>query len=407
MAPVPPGTMLFSKSKAPRSSSLSSDFAYVDPDACYLDAACQTLRPEVVIRTEDDYYRKTNACGGRVKYKWGKTVDERVGKSRAAVLDYAGKKEKEYVVAFTLNTTYGINLVLHQLPSGTFDRIVTSEIEHNSVFLPSMTWAKARNVPRSVLPRDEHGNLQYQKSDLQKAVVLMNSMSNIDGRLLRNAKQLADDTHAAGGILLLDGAQGFGHAVELLRETDYDAAFGSGHKMYGPSIGFIIIKRSLLSQLSPLFIGGGTVTDVDRDTFTLLHQGEEAFAALEPGLQNWSGILGLGAAVEWLKDQPTDAEHALGEQLFNGLSAMDRVHLINTEPSSVVSFHVDNLDAHRLAMFLDERQIMCRSGSFCCHSYLIHQCQLPPLLRVSVGLYNTPEHVAKFLDSLKTILQTF
>lgn len=384
----------------------TGDFGYVDPAACYLDAACQTLRPDVVIRTEEEYYRTTNACGGRVKYAWGKTVDARVTQARHSVLRYAGKREKEYVVAFTLNTTYGINLVLHQLPAG-FERIVTSEIEHNSVFLPTMTWAKARGVSRAVLPRDAAGNLLYEKDDLTNAVVVVNTMSNIDGRLLRNAAQLADDVHAAGGILLLDGAQGFGHAVELLRETDYDAAFGSGHKMYGPSIGFIIIKRSLLERLVPFFLGGGTVTDVDQESFSLLQTGEEAFAALEPGLQNWSGILGLGAAVEWLAQQETDAEHHLAEQLYHGLKEMDRVHLVNREPSSVVSFHVDGLDSHRLAMFLDERHIMCRSGSFCCHSYLIHQCQLPPLLRASLGLYNTEAHVTALLDSLTTILRTF
>ncbi|MDO8648873.1 MAG: aminotransferase class V-fold PLP-dependent enzyme [Candidatus Peregrinibacteria bacterium] len=387
---------------------LSPDFGYLSPQSCYLDSACQTLRPQAVIDAETEYYLQYNACGGRVKYKWGTMVDTKVQEARKLLLTLSGKREKEYCVAFTLNTTYGINLVLHQLQVGEFSRIVTSEIEHNSVNLPSITWAKRQNAERLVLPREEDGSLRYSPSDLERSVVLINSMSNIDGRTPQNLKQLAEDTHAKGGILLLDAAQGFAHDVERLCDTDFDAAFGSGHKMYGPSIGFIVIKRSLLDRLDPFFIGGGTVTDVEKDTYSLLREGEEAHAVLEAGLQNWGGILGLGAAVTWLgqQEERNEQEKSLTETLFHGLQKNSRMHLLNRVPAPIVSFHVDGIDAHQLALYLSEQDIMCRSGYFCCHSYLQHQLKLPPLLRVSLGLYNTPAHIEKFLGSLKTILTT-
>jgi len=397
------------KQSSAKTSDVSGDFAYVPSDACYLDAACQTIRPQVVLNAEQEYYTKYNACGGRVKYRWGQTVDTKVEDARRNILTLAGKSSDEYCVAFTLNTTYGINLVLHQLPE-TFRSIIISEIEHNSVFLPSMTWAKNRNASRLVLPRDEDGSLQYQMSDLREGgVVLLNSVSNIDGRRLTNMQKLADDVHSVKGIILIDAAQGFAHDIEALRETDFDAAFGSGHKMYGPSIGFIIIKRSLLTQLNPFFIGGGTVSDVTRDAYSLQVAPEEAHAVLEAGLQNWSGIIGLSAAVQWLNDQD-DArarEAELSRVLFEGLSAINRVTMLNKNPSPIVSFYVDTIDAHRLALYLSEQNIMCRSGHFCCHSYLDHQKKLPPLLRVSIGLYTTPTHVSLFLKSLATILKTF
>jgi len=386
----------------------SSDFAYLELQSCYLDSACQTLRPQSVIDAETEYYLQYNACGGRVKYKWGTMVDQKVQKARKLLLQLAGKSEKEYCVAFTLNTTYGINLVLHQLPTGAFTQIVTSEIEHNSVHLPSMTWAKRQKVERRVLPREQDGSLRYVASDVERSVVLLNLMSNIDGRILSNARKLADDTHGAGGILLLDAAQGFAHDVDSLREVDFDAAFGSGHKMYGPSIGFIIIKRSLLDRLDPFFIGGGTVTDVESDSYSLLREGGEAHAVLEAGLQNWGGILGLGEAVRWIETQQANRnqEKALAETLYRGLQQQSRVHLFNQAPSPIVSFHVEGIDAHHLALYLSEQDIMCRSGYFCCHSYLQHQLHLPPLLRVSLGLYNTPAHIEKFLGSFRTILST-
>jgi cysteine desulfurase/selenocysteine lyase len=396
---------MFFTNKATSASSSISDFGYLAPDACYMDAACQTLRPTVVIDAETEYYTQYNACGGRVKYKWGEMVDRKVGDAREGLLSYAGKRAPEYRAIFSLNTTYGINLVLHQLPSKRFTRIVTSEIEHNSVFLPTITWAKRNNADRIVLPRDDDGNLMYQPSDLQDAVVIVNSMSNIDGRILKNIKDLAQDTHAAGGIVLIDGAQGFGHDIERLRDTDYDAAFGSGHKMYGPSMGFIIIKEDLLHSLDPFFLGGGTVDDVTRDAF-VLQTSDEAHAVLEPGLQNWSGILGLHKAIEWLSHQKKDHETILAQILFNVLKDQPRVTMLNKEPSSVISFYVDTIDAHTLALYLSQQNIMCRSGHFCCHAYLNHQLHLPPLLRVSLGLYNTEEHIAHFEKTLTTILTT-
>ncbi|HLD63924.1 MAG TPA: aminotransferase class V-fold PLP-dependent enzyme [Candidatus Peribacteraceae bacterium] len=402
-----PKAMFKQKSAPAKGSTSGGDFGYLPPEICYFDSACQTLRPQPVIDAQDDYYLHYNACGGRVKYHWGAQVDAKVREARQLLLEFAGKRAPEYVVAFTLNTTYGINLVLHQLPVGVFKRIVTTDIEHNSVMLPSITWAKRNGTERKVLSREDDGTITYASGDLDKSVVLINSVSNIDGRSPSNLKQLAADAHAAGGILLVDAAQGFTHDVKPLRETDFDAAFGSGHKMYGPSVGFIIIKRSLLKRLEPFFIGGGMVTDAREDTFDLLREGEEAHAILEPGLQNWAGIIGLGAAIQWLNKQPAEKhERALAEALFAGLQKMPRVQMLNHRPSPIVSLSVDGIDAHRLALYLDEQNIMCRSGHFCCHAYLQHKRELPPQLRVSLGLYNTTEQIQHFLKTLDHIFRT-
>ncbi|MBP9773928.1 MAG: aminotransferase class V-fold PLP-dependent enzyme [Candidatus Peribacteraceae bacterium] len=384
----------------------ASDFGYLQAGSCYLDAACQTLRPQPVLDAETEYYTQYNACGGRVKYDWGTTVDNKVRAARKALLTYAGKNEKDYCVAFTLNTTYGINLVLHQLAAGSFERIVTSDIEHNSVLLPSMTWAQRNKAKHTVLPRAEDGSLVYTPADIARSVVVVNTMSNIDGRTLQNAAALARDVHGANGLLILDGAQGFGHAPQLLRQTDFDVACGSGHKMYGPSIGFIIIRRSLLAGLTPFFIGGGTVSDVTLDGFSLLSEGDEAHAILEAGLQNWSGILGLAAAINWLEHADHTQEQQLAQMLFDGLQKEPRIHLLNTQPSSIISFHIDGIDAHQMALYLSQQHIMCRSGHFCCHRYLAHQQKLPPLLRLSLGLYNTPQQIEQCLSAIHTILTT-
>ena len=97
----------------------------------------------------------------------------------------------------------------------------------------------------------------------------------------------------------------------------------------------------------------------------------------------------------------------LATTLFGELKNMPRVKLVNNEPRSVMSFSVDNLDSHKLAIYLSEQGIMCRSGHFCCHHYLQHVRKLPPLLRVSMGLHNSVQDIEKFVSVLGTILKTF
>lgn len=396
--------MLFRKS-AP-SAPATGSFDYLEPGQRYFDSACQTLRPREVIDAETTYYRDYNACGGRVKYRWGEKVDAAVADARNLLLEATGKDARDYAVAFTPNTTYGINLVLHQLAENAFGKVVTSGIEHNSVMVPSMAWSKRRGAPLSILPRLADGSLAYAREDLENAVVIANTVSNLDGRRLANAEALAKDVHERGGVLLLDAAQGFAHDRAALAGIDFDAAFGSGHKTYAPSLGFIVIRRSLLSRLDPFFLGGGTVSDVGATSYDLL-EGAEAHAMLEPGLQDWGAIVGLSAALRWLRKQDASREAALAERLWQGLSGMPRVTPLNAAASPIVSFSVDGLDAHKLAVLLGEQNIMCRSGHFCCHRYLHHELGLPPLLRVSLGLHNTEDDVDALLSTLRSVLSVF
>jgi selenocysteine lyase/cysteine desulfurase len=407
---------LFKKKTQAQNATRPNGFEYIGSEDCYMDTACQSLRPQTVIDAEVQYYKEYNACGGRAKHQWGQQVDKKVESARRKLLDLAEKSEKEYAVAFTLNTTYGINLVLGQLPSNgsvKLTSIVTSEIEHNSVFLPSITWSEGAGVPRIILKRAEDGSLLTDGTDLSDAIVIVNTLSNIDGRGLPNIRDIGAKVHKGSGLLLLDVAQHLGHEPHALRGVDFDAAFGSGHKMYGPSMGFIIIKRTLLRRLQPFFIGGGTVADVHDNEFTLLSGPADEHSILEPGLQSWAGVIGLDAAIDWLTTvrpmgmAPEAYEQKLATMLFEELKNLPRLHLINTSPAAVISFFVDNLDAHRLAIFLSEQQIMCRSGHFCCHHYLQHVRKLPPLLRVSLGLHNNEEDVRKFVSVLQGILKTF
>jgi selenocysteine lyase/cysteine desulfurase len=432
---------LFSKNKTANLENPKSlqDFSYLDPKAFYFDSACQTLRPQIVIEAETEYYHQFNSCGHRVKYKWGEKVDKLVEECRQNLLRLAGKNSKDYTVAFCLNTTHGINTVLHQInpQKSKIKQIITSEIEHNSVFLPSMVFAQKNGFKRLVLERAKNGELIYQKSQLQNSVVILNTQSNIDGRELLNAQGLAKDTHEMGGILLLDSCQTFGHNPEMLENIDFDAVFGSGHKMYGPSVGFIIIKKDLLKNLDCYLIGGSTVSEVKLDSYELVQNDEEIYARIEPGLQNYAGIVGLNEAIKWRKNflensqilssnhldkhflensqnletlnkeniQNFNLEQKMAIYLNQKLLEIPKIKLLNPNPSAVVSLYSDNVDGHKMALYLSEIGIMCRSGYHCCHYYLKEKLKLPPLFRISLGLHNTPEQIDFLIEKLKIILK--
>lgn len=118
------------------------DFDYLGEETVYLDAACQSLRPKPVVEALERYYFTHNSCGERVKYAWGEKTDELVEGTRRKILKLLKLKTKEYFVSFTLNTTYGINLILNELDPKLVKKVVTSEIEHNSPFLATMAMSE-------------------------------------------------------------------------------------------------------------------------------------------------------------------------------------------------------------------------------------------------------------------------
>jgi cysteine desulfurase/selenocysteine lyase len=394
---------------APLDTGRPGDFGYLQPGEIYLDAACQSLRPQPVIDALTDYYTSYNACGGRVKYAWGQKVDNAVADTRRAVLGLLGLSAKSHAVSFTLNTTFGLNLLLQQLPQGRFDRVVTSHIEHNSVFLPTMTAARRLGAQRLVLDRAADGALLYEPAQLEKAVVVVNAASNIDGRQLSNLTDLVRDTHARGGIVIVDAAQAMGHSRALLQKTEADAVCFSAHKMYSASLGVVVARHELLSSLELSFVGGGMVQDVREEDFDLV-QGDPG-ALLEPGLQAWGEIIALGRAIQWLGAvrpgglTPADHIDTLSRRLYEGLAEIPGLTLINTAASPVVSVYAAAHDAHRLAVFLSHSQIMVRSGYFCVHHHLKQQLGLPPLLRFSLGLHSTESHIDTATQALKRLMK--
>lgn len=384
------------------------DFDYLDKDEVYLDAACQSLRPRPVIDAINAYYQGHNSCGERVKYKWGITTDEKVEETRKLVLKYLGLKSKHYTVSFTLNTTYGINLILSQLKSECFDKIMTSDIEHNSPFLATMAFSQRTGLPREVMERNPDGSIDLQKYDFSKAIVVVNCASNIDGRKLLNIKELIKAVHKTDGIVIVDAAQAMAHSVDILHGVEPDAICFSAHKLYAPSLGAIVWRDELMKKMDCLFAGGGMVDDVEKNSYVLSSESKEhRYTRFESGLQAWGEIAGLGAALKWLMGvQKSDWKVFQNNytELYDFLNGSSKVHMINSAPNPTISFYVDGLDSHMLGNALSRENIMARTGYFCVHYYLDHVLGLPPLVRFSLGLHNRGSDIDKVKQVMKNIV---
>ena len=385
-----------------------NDFDYLGEGEVYLDAACQSLRPRPVINALNDYYTKHNSCGERVKYEWGKITDEKVEATRAKVLKYLKLSPRKYITSFTLNTTYGINLILSQIKPGIFKKVMTSEIEHNSPFLSTMALSKRLDIPREVMQRNDDGSININDYDLSRAIVVVNCAANFDGRKLLNIKELVKSVHKAGGIIIIDAAQAMAHSHDILHGVEPDAICFSAHKLYAASLGVIVWHHDLQQYLDDAWLGGGMVDDVDRESYQLSAEGKEhRYTRFESGLQAWGEIVALGAALDWLDKLPKSAWQNLDQntrQLYDILDSSTKVHLVNHEPNPTMSFYVDGYDSHLLGTALSRDNIMARTGYFCAHYYLDHILNLPPLIRFSLSLANRESDIAKIKKNLQNIL---
>lgn len=385
-----------------------NEFDYLGTGEVYLDAACQSLRPRPVIAAINKYYTEHNSCGERVKYKWGVETDEKVEATREKVLKYLKLSGRKYTVSFTLNTTYGINLILNQLRADCFKKVMTSEIEHNSPFLATIAFSERTGLPREVMKREEDGSINISDYDFTDAVVVINCAANFDGRKLGNIKEIIKQVHKAGGIIIIDAAQAMAHSADMLRGIEVDAICFSAHKMYAPSLGVIVWRDELAKKMSVGFVGGGMVDDVKEDSYLLSAESKEhRYTRFESGLQAWGEIVGFGAALDWLNSLPKKAWQNLENntrELYEFLNSSDKVHLVNHEANPTMSFYVEKVDSHMLGAALSRENIMARTGYFCAHYYLDHVLGLPPLVRFSVGLHNRPEDIEKVKDTMKGLL---
>jgi cysteine desulfurase/selenocysteine lyase len=376
----------------------------------YFDNACQTLRPRQVIEAVTAYYQKSSACSGRSMHRLAAEVTRGCDQARAAVAKFLGANRKEEIV-FTRNTTEGINLVANSLGLRPGDVVLISDKEHNSNLVPWQILAKRSGISYKVIPSLPDNtfdlNAFERLLDGQVKLVSLGHTSNLDGVTIP-IEEVIRRAHKNGALVMVDAAQSAPHKKINVKALDVDFLALSGHKLLGPSgTGVLYGKYALLEKLEPFLVGGDTVAVTTYDTCEFLPPPEK----FEAGLQDYAGILGLGAAVQYLEKIGVDAvqkqEQVLNELITAEIQGLPGLHLVGPASpklrAGIVSFYIDGIDSHRIALMLDQMAgVMVRSGQHCVHSWF-NAHGIKGTVRASLYFYNTAEEAAIFCESLKKI----
>ncbi|MHC1610649.1 MAG: aminotransferase class V-fold PLP-dependent enzyme [Candidatus Methanospirareceae archaeon] len=376
-------------------------------DIIYMDNASTSLTPEPVLEAVLSYYREYNANVGRGVYRLSQVASQKYKDAHRRVAEFIGAKEGE--VIFTRNTTEAINMVAYGLKWAKGDEVVTTLLEHHSNFLPWLR-LKENGIILKIVKPDKAG--VFDLSDFELAIgertrlVAVTHVSNVLGTI-SPIKEIAAICKENDALFLVDGAQSVPHISIDVGELGCDFLAFSGHKMLGPTgTGVLWVKNP--HELEPTFFGGGMIERVSRDDYTLAG-GYEQFEAGTPDI---AGGIGLGSAVDYLNGVGMERirvhEESLAKILLEGLLGIEKVQVYgSTNPEErvgVVSFTINGLHPHEIALMLDEESdILVRSGHHCCMP-LMHYLGLEDgTVRASLYLYNTVEEVNTFLETVGRI----
>ncbi len=366
----------------------------------YFDNACQTLRPIQVIDKIKEYYEDYPACAGRSSHKLGIKVSEEVNNARQKIAKFIGAKYDE--IAFTRNTTEGINLVSSSLNFKEGDIVLLSDKEHNSNLLP---WQRLKKKG-VIISRFKFGDIESFQGQLNKKVKLVATLqtSNIDGTS-NPIEKMTKLTHDNGSLILVDAAQSVPHKNIDIKKSGIDFLAFSGHKMLGPSgTGALYMNKTVADQLEPFIVGGDTVIDTSYDSAVY----DKPPRKFEAGLQDYAGIIGFGEAAEYLKRIGMESiekhENRLNKKLTDAL--YDQITLLGPkeprERSGIFSFNMKGIQHHDIALLLDTTNIMIRSGMHCVHSWF-HANKVDGSARASLYFYNTEEECDIFIEEINKI----
>ncbi|MCD6360538.1 MAG: aminotransferase class V-fold PLP-dependent enzyme [Armatimonadetes bacterium] len=405
----------------------------------YLDSACMALKPEAVVEALSSYYREFPGCGGqgRSEHGFGREVSEAVYQAREKVRAFlnarpCGDDHAEYTptreIVFTRNATEALNIIARGYPFSEGAAVLTTDREHNSNLCPWQDLA-ARGVIRHLwVPSKADGSFDLDACEriLRREKVEMVSVvhvSNLDGYEVPVAKVI-ELAHAHGARVMLDAAQSAPHLPLDVQALDVDFMALSLHKLCGPTgVGVLYGKEELLADpaLQPLMTGGDTVEDtaLGRSPRYL-----ECPFRFEAGLQDYAGIIGAGAAVDFIRDiglddirrHVDDLNAYLWKRLeplsdeFDVLGPADprRRNGITTlcfRRRGIVSLWEEDLAG--IGAVLNHRaNIMARTGEFCVHSWFTQRgiSREREKLRVSLYLYNTREECDIFADALAQVI---
>lgn len=384
------------------------------PDLVYLDNAATTQKPQIVIDAISNFYEKENANIHRGIYPLAVSASQKYEQVRGKVAQFLNAESSDEIV-YTSGTTASINLVAHsflnpRLKQG--DEVIISAMEHHANLIPWQMACKKTGAQLRVIPMNKNGELDLAvfKSMLSSKVkmVAIVHVSNSLGTI-NPIEEMIDLAHQKDIPVLVDGAQSVAHYPIDIQMMDADFFTFSGHKLFGPTgVGILYGKKQYLNEMEPYQFGGDMIKNVtfEKSIFADVPQRFEA------GTTNISGVIGLGAAIDFINEidrkevlsflKKMENDLILKLLDINGLSVVGQAK----SKSSIVSFSMKNIHPHDVATFLGTENIAVRAGHHCTQP-VMDFFQIPATTRVSFSIYNQPEEIDFFVEKVKEIKQFF
>ena len=381
----------------------------------YLDNAATAQKPRQVIEALEEYYRDYNSNIHRGVHTLSEQATEAYEAARKRIQTFINAASHQEII-FVRGTTEGINLVAQSYGRsrlGAGDEIIISEMEHHSNIVPWQLLCEQTGAILKVIPINDAGELEmdeYQRLLGDKTrIVAVGHVSNALGTI-NPVAEITALAHAAGAVVVLDGAQAAPHTRLDMAALDCDFYAFSGHKLFGPTgIGVLYGKQALLEAMPP-YHGGGDMIKMVTFEKTLYNDLPYKFEAGTPYI---AGVIGLGAAVEYVSDVDLDRirdyEHELLQYATQAAASVPGLRLIGTaaEKAGILSFVLDGIHPHDLGTILDHDGVAIRAGHHCAMP-VMERYGVPATARASFAFYNTAAEVDTLIagiDKAKNIFK--
>ena len=396
---------------------LKKDFPILEnKNIAYLDSGATTQKPKQVIEAIKKFYETSNANPHRGAYGLSIEATEIYESTRTKIAKFINAKHREEII-FSKNATESLNLIAYSYGMDNLkkdDEVVISIMEHHSNLVP---WQKVTKVTNSKL-KYMYINENYELSDEEienkitdrTKIVGITHISNVLGTI-NNVKKIIEYAHKKGAIVIVDASQSIPHMKIDVQDLDADFLVFSGHKMLAPlGVGVLYGKKELLEKMTPFIMGG--------DMIEYVYEQDTTFAELpnkfEAGTQNVEGVVGLGAAIDYIESIGYDKIQEIEKEVVlyakQELSKLDYLTLYMTsnedKHSSVISFNINGVHPHDVASILDSVGVCVRSGNHCAQP-LMRFLGIDSTCRASFYLYNTKEDVDSLVNGLNKAYEMF
>jgi cysteine desulfurase/selenocysteine lyase len=385
-----------------------------DKPLVYLDSAASAQKPQAVIDAERDVYESYYANIHRGVHHLSVLATSAYEKARARVQRFLGAAETREIVLLR-GATEAINLVAQSWGRknvGEGDEVLITGLEHHSNIVPWQMLCEEKGAHLRVAPIDDAGVVELAEFERllgpRTRLVAVSHISNALGTI-NPVKEMTALAHAAGAVVLIDGAQAVPHTAVDVQEIGCDFYTFSGHKVYGPSgVGALYGRAAVLEAMPPWQGGGDMIATVtfEKSTWAPIP------SKFEAGTPNIAGTIGLGAALEWVEGIGLEAIAAHESELLRHgteiLSAVPGLRLIGTAPrkAGVLSFVLDGIHPHDIGTILDYEGVAVRTGHHCAQP-VMDRFGVPATARASLACFNTREDLDVLARGIRKVQEMF